>query len=83
MAAFLACAACCALPMLALAGGGVLASVAAFFTAGGELMAGLVAAGATFLFFAVRALRARRRCADTCQVDASCCDGNSGKAKVS
>jgi hypothetical protein len=71
-AAFLACAACCALPMLALASGGVLASISAFLSPGAELVAALVAGGATVAFFAVRSA-VRSRCETTCSADASCC----------
>ncbi len=81
-AAFLACAACCALPMLALASGGVLGSLAAFLGQGGELIAALTAGGATLLYFGVRAARRAKTCETSCAVDASCC-GESPERKAS
>ena len=72
-AAFLACAACCALPMLALVGGGALASVAAMLSPGAELVAALVAGGATIAFFAIRSGARARSCETGCAADASCC----------
>ena len=82
VAAFVACAACCALPMLALAGGGVLGSVAAFLGQGGELIAALTAGGATLVFFGVRAARRAKSCGTSCAVDASCC-GESSERRTS
>lgn len=79
-AAFLACAACCSLPMLALAGGGALASISAFLSPGAELVAALVAAGATVAFFAVRSAARSRSCETTCAADASCCAPESGRS---
>jgi len=73
-AAFLACAACCALPLLAVAGSGTLAAVAAWLKPGAELYVASAAAIGTLAFFAVRAVRARS-CETTCAADAFCCAG--------
>jgi hypothetical protein len=73
-AAFLACAACCALPLLAVAGSGTLAAMVAWLKPGAELFVAAAAAIGTLAFFAVRSARARR-CGTSCAADASCCAG--------
>lgn len=77
--AFVACAACCALPMLAVAGGGMAASLAALMSPGTELLAAGVVAAATLGFFAVRSARRAKTCGTSCAVDAACCDGRSAQ----
>lgn len=76
-AAFLACAACCALPMLAVVGGGLASSLAALLSPGAEVIAGVVAASLTVAFFAVRARLRSKSCSTACAVDRSCCGGDS------
>jgi hypothetical protein len=81
-AAFVACAVCCALPLLAVAGGGALATLAAALTPGAELVAAFVAAGATLLFFVIRGVRRNRACTDVCSIDASCCDNAPSESRA-
>jgi hypothetical protein len=73
LAALVACAACCALPMVAVFGGGLLTSVAAFVSPGMELLVATAAGGGTLLFLAWRARARASTCSDTCRADASCC----------
>lgn len=75
VAAFMACAACCALPMLAVGGAGLLGSLASVLAPGRELIAGLVAAGVTIALLAVRSSLRRRSCETACATDGSCCPG--------
>ncbi len=79
IAAFIACAACCAVPLLAAAGLGTgsLTSLAFVFRPGSEFTVG----AAVFLVaLGVMAVRARMRtravsgCGSTCRVDGTCCD---------
>lgn len=77
VAAFLACAACCALPLLAAAGvgSGALASLAHLLRPGSELIVG----GVVFLV-ALGVMAARNRskgataCGASCAADGTCCD---------
>jgi hypothetical protein len=74
VAAFGACAACCALPLLAAAGigGGALSVVAGYIRPGADLVvAGVVGTGVLL----VMALRARRRRATACVVAGEASDG--------
>jgi hypothetical protein len=82
LAASVACAACCALPMIAVFAGGVGASVMAIVTLGAELIAGGVAGVATLAFFAVRSRVKARSCASACRVDASCCEGGPAQERT-
>ena len=78
IAAFIGCAACCALPLLAVAGfgGGAAAALGAYLRPGSELIVGLVVfAGA----LSVMAVRSRLKpsaagCGPACKLDGSCCD---------
>ena len=70
--AFLACAACCAVPLLAVAGGERAAAVTAWWKPGLEPYAAGAAAVGTIAFFALRSAKARV-CGTSCAVDASCC----------
>lgn len=75
LAAVIACAACCALPLLLAAGVGSGATIMRFLQPGAELIAG----GAVFAMavgvIVIRA-RAKRRpgCGPSCQADGGCCD---------
>lgn len=76
-AAFLACAACCALPLLAAAGlgSGALASLARLLRPGSELVVG----GVVFaVALGLMALRSRSKgavaCGSSCAADRTCCD---------
>ena len=80
-AAFLACAACCALPLLAVAGGSTLATLATWLTPGLEPYAALTAGLGTLAFFALRTRRARG-CETACSVDRSCCDQSSEQGRA-
>lgn len=74
IAAVFACAACCALPMIAVLGGGTAASIVALIAPGTELVLGVSAAVLTLGYFAWRARsRARASCSDACRADARCC----------
>jgi hypothetical protein len=81
-AAFLACAACCAFPLLAVAGGGTLAAMTAWLTPGMELYVAAPAALGTLAFFALRSRRARP-CDTSCAADASCCPDSSAQRRTS
>ena len=73
-AAFFACAACCALPMIGVLGGGTAASIVALMVPGAELVVGVSAAVLTLGYFAWRARsRVRASCSDACRADARCC----------
>lgn len=77
LAAFVGCAACCALPLLAASGlgGGISASVAAYMRPGSEILVGAAVFG---ISLAIMALLARRRqgrgCGPACATDGSCCN---------
>lgn len=77
LAAFIGCAACCALPLLVVlgAGSGAAATLTSLLRPGSELLVG----GAVFLVvLLVMAIRARMKqeqgCGPSCRVDGSCCD---------
>ncbi len=76
-AAFLACAACCALPLLAAAGlgSGALASFARVLRPGSELAVGVVV---FVVVLGLMALRSRSKgavaCGASCAADGTCCD---------
>jgi cation transporter-like permease len=77
LAAFIGCAACCALPMLALAfaGTGAATTITRFVQPGSELFVG----GAVFaVALAVMAIRSRLKrdagCGPACKADGGCCD---------
>lgn len=76
IAAFLGCAACCAIPLLAATGlgSGAFAALASVFHPGSELLVG----GALFvLTLSVLFVRSRMRrepgCGNACKLDGSCC----------
>lgn len=77
LAAFVGCAACCALPLLAASGlgGGISASAAAYMRPGSELLVGATVFG---ISLGVMALLARRKqgraCGPACSADGSCCN---------
>ncbi len=85
LAAFGACAACCALPLLAAAGvgGGLLSSIAGYIRPGADwVVAGAVGVGVLGVFSA-RAWKARQAagCGVACSVESSCgCDPERDKA---
>lgn len=81
-AAFLACAACCALPLIAVVGSGLMGSLLALLSPGTELIAALIAGGATLAFFVVRARQRAKSCATTCTLDRSCCGSDSEHASA-
>lgn len=77
LAAVTACAACCAVPLLAAAGlgGAATATLSSIVRPGSELLVG----GLTFLtVLGLLALRGRRKpsagCGPSCNVDGSCCN---------
>jgi len=77
LAAFIGCAACCALPMLAVAfaGTGAATTIARFVQPGSELLVG----GAVFaVALVVMAIRTRMQrdagCGPACKADGACCD---------
>jgi mercuric ion transport protein len=79
IAAFIGCAACCAVPLLAAAGlgSGAVASLSSVFRPGSELLVG----GVVFVVaLGVMAVRSRLRrsdasgCGPACRVDGTCCD---------
>ena len=79
VAAFIGCAACCAVPLLAAAGlgSGATAVLSSVFRPGSELLVGV---GVFAVTLSVMALRSRLRraettgCGTSCRVDGSCCD---------
>jgi hypothetical protein len=78
IAAFIGCAACCAIPLLAVAGvgGGAAAALSAYLRPGSELVIGIVVFGGAL---AVMAVRSRLKpsaggCGPACKLDGSCCD---------
>lgn len=85
MAAFGACAACCALPLLAAAGlgGGALSAVVGYLRPGADL---IVAGGVGVGVLAVMAFRARASrasaCDVACEVDGGCGCGPADQAKI-
>lgn len=77
IAAVIGCAACCALPLLAVAGAGsgAAAGLTAYLRPGSELIVGLVVFGAALAVMAVRArLKPEVGCGPACKADGSCCD---------
>ena len=77
IAAVLGCAACCAVPLLALAGVGGSAAAAwgRTFRPGSEPVVGLVIFAAVLGILAIRArLGAQAGCGAACKADSSCCD---------
>jgi hypothetical protein len=77
LAAFIGCAACCALPMLAVAfaGTGAATTIIRFVQPGSELFVG----GAVFaVALAAMAIRTRTKrdggCGTVCKADGACCD---------
>jgi mercuric ion transport protein len=86
IAAFIGCAACCAIPLLAVAGlgGGAAAALSAYLRPGSELIIGIVVFGGAL---AVMAVRARLKpgtagCGPACKADGSCCDRGARVASV-
>lgn len=85
LAAFGACAACCAVPLLAAAGigGGVLSAIAGYIRPGADL---ILAGGVGVGVLAVMALRARARraaaCDVACEVGGGCGCGPQNKANI-
>jgi len=76
VAAFMACAACCAIPMLAAAGFGS-GLIAALFRPGSELLVGVTVFLAAIGVMAARSrlkTRSAQGCGSACRVDGSCCD---------
>jgi hypothetical protein len=85
LAAFIGCAACCALPLLAvaLAGTGASATIASFVRPGSEFIVG----GAVFaVVLGALAIRSRMKagsgCSSSCKADASCCEETSTPRSV-
>jgi len=79
VAAFIGCAACCAVPLLAAAGlgSGAVASLSAVFRPGSELIVGGVVFVVALGVMAVRSGLRRSNasgCGPACKVDGTCCD---------
>lgn len=77
IAAFLACAACCAIPLLAAAGigGSTAATLSAFFTPGAELIFGAVVFVVVLGGLYLRSkLKGPATCGASCKLDGSCCN---------
>lgn len=77
IAAFVGCAACCALPLLAaaVAGSGAAATATSILKPGSELVVGLGVFAAALTVMAVRAGTKRKQgCADSCKADGQCCE---------
>lgn len=77
LAAFVGCAACCALPLLATSGlgGGLSASVAAYMKPGSEILVGATVFGISLGLMALLARRKQGRgCGPACAADGSCCN---------
>ncbi len=78
IAAFIGCAACCALPLLVLAfaGTGASAMVARVVRPGTELVVGVVVFAVTLGALVIRGrTTVTRGCGPTCKTDGSCCGG--------
>ena len=79
IAAFLGCAACCALPLLGVAavGSGASASLTRFLMPGSELLVGAVVFAGALGVLAIRsrltAPTSASGCGDSCRADGSCC----------
>jgi len=76
IAAFIGCAACCALPMLtvALVGTGASTTISRLFKPGSELVVGALVFALTFGILMLRARATRRGCSPTCKLDGTCCE---------
>lgn len=77
LAAFVGCAACCAIPLLAVAGvgSGAAATLTSLLRPGSELLIGAVVFAVALGVMAVRArLRPSSGCGPSCKVDGTCCD---------
>jgi hypothetical protein len=83
IAAFLGCAACCALPFLALlaAGGGAATATSRYVKPGSELIVGGAAFVVVISILAVQAsLKKQRECGPSCRVDGTCCVAGPAKS---
>lgn len=77
LAAFLGCAACCALPLLAVAGvgSGAAATLTRVLQPGSELVVGGVVFALAIGIMAFRGRsKASKDCGTACNIDATCCD---------
>ena len=82
VAAFIGCAACCALPLLAVAfaGTGAAAAITSFVRPGSELVVGGVVFAVALGLMAVRArAKQSKGCGTSCRVDGTCCDRGTAK----
>lgn len=85
VAAFIGCAACCAMPLLAAAGlsGGVASVLSAVFRPGNELLVGggvfVLALGATALWIRLKG-RGDTGCGSTCKLDGRCCERGTARS---
>lgn len=85
IAAFIGCAACCAIPLLAAAGlsGGAVATLSTIFRPGHELIVGVAVFAAVIGVMALRKRVSRGvGCGSACKVDGSCCDRGSVTRKA-
>jgi len=76
VAAFIGCAACCALPMLAVLGlgSGAAATITRLVKPGSELIIGGLVCAVALGIMAVRARGKQRGCGPSCDADGGCCD---------
>ncbi|MBN8616247.1 MAG: hypothetical protein J0L92_36995 [Deltaproteobacteria bacterium] len=77
VAAFIGCAACCAIPLLAAAGlsSGAIATLSSIFRPGSELLVGGTVFAAVLGVMAVRKrMKSEPGCGPACKVDGTCCD---------
>lgn len=77
IAAFIGCAACCAIPLLAAAGlgSGAAATLSSIFRPGSELLVGATVFLGALAVMAVRnRLKPRVACGPSCRVDGTCCE---------
>lgn len=85
VAAFIGCAACCAMPLLAAAGfsSGIASALSAVFRPGHELLVGgavfVLALGGTAVWSRM-AGRGQPGCGSSCKLDGSCCDRGAARS---
>jgi hypothetical protein len=85
VAAFIGCAACCAMPLLAAAGlsSGIASALPAVFRPGHELLVGggvfVLALGATAVWSRLRG-PGEPGCRSSCKLDGSCCDRGTARS---
>jgi mercuric ion transport protein len=86
VAAFVGCAACCAIPLLAAAGlgGGAASALSSVFRPGSELFAGaavfVVVLSVMALMNRVRRVPAATSCGTSCAANGSCCDRSQARS---